>query len=232
MRLLAGPMRVGLQRDRSARLHVGDAIGAVIETGIGGVGVEARAPAIGLGVLFEARAFQMRRDEFVLAEIVVGEGDAVRREDQRLGIGRVDLQDAAIAFARGDARARMLADFPGQDRVVGDDRLAVAPIRVRLDAEGDFHAFLAVGQGHALGAAVFDGRQFHAHKANELPILVVGRHRPAGHAEHVALGRHRIDHRMEGRGELRQADRQFVLGFGREGQSEQGEGDEGGDTHP
>ena len=214
-RLVPIPGRVRLQHHVAAGFDLGDAVGAEAEAGVGRVGVEGAAVAVLGRVVLEDFAFQVGRQKADAAGVGVVELYAIDVDTVGLGVDHVYGGDDFVGLAVGDAGSRVLAEFPGEDHVVGGDRGAVAPGGVGMDPVGDGDALAAVFAGLGNGAAVPDGRQLGAEHAGQLPIVVVDRDRPQGHGQDVALGQHRIDQGMERRGELRDADSQLAGRRGR-----------------
>ena len=224
--LLAPPGRIALQHHIGSRDLLGDAVGAEVKARIGGVGVEYGAVLV-LGRFGELRPVEMGGDQAEAVDVVVIEGDPVEVQGKGLGVLDVDLEDAPVKLAGGDAAPGMASDLVGEQHVGGADRRLIAPNRARADGVGDGDTLLAVRQILGHGEPVLDRRQLGAEHADQLPVLVVDRERPARHGQHVGLGQHRIDVGMEGRRELGHADDELVLarGPGRRGQGE-GEGGE------
>ncbi len=226
--LLAPPVRILVQHDMRAAHHLGDAVGAGIKAGIGRIGVVERLVLVLRGV-GEGRPFQMRGQDVEAGHVVVVERDPVDMQDEGLFVDRVDLEDAAEAFGAADPRHGILADLPGEDHVLGGDGLAVAPARGGVERHAQRDTFLSLRQVFQLGAPVLEGRNLGAHQAGELPILVVGHHRPPRHAQDVGLGHHGVDHGVEGRRELRDADGELLVRrrlratFARESEGEKGQ---------
>ncbi len=138
----------------------------------------------------------------------------------------LDPVDAAVELVGLHARLLGAPDLPGEDDVLGGDRLAVAPDEFGLERVGDGHAWGAVGRGLVLGRARLERRQFRAQKTGQRPIRVVGRDGPPRHAGDVGLGQHGIEAGMQGRRVLRDADHQPFLRRGLGG----GRREQGGDA--
>ena len=165
----------------------------------------------------------MRRQQAEVVDAVVVEGDPVDVHDEGLVVDHVDRGDAAVELGVADAALRMAADLVGEQHVVGGHRRAVAPGGVGLDRVGERDAVAAVVLLLDHRLAVLERRQLGAEHADQLPVGVVGGERPLRHAEDVALGRHGIDVRVEGRGELGDPDHQLIPGGARAARQAEGE---------
>ena len=209
-RRFAPPGRVALQLDGGARLHADHPVRPEPEAGIGAVGVEGGPVPVFGRVRVEIGAVDMggkHKD----ADIVVVEGHPVQMQGEPAVVMDFQFQDAPEEFRRGDARLRVLADLDGEGHVPRRHRRAVAPARIRADGVGDRDALLALRRRLAHRPAVLDGRKLDTEHADEPPLRVVNGKGTHAHRERIALRQHRIDQRMQGRGELGHADDQPVL---------------------
>ncbi len=207
---LAPPGGVALEHDGAARHDPRDPVGAEGEPRIGRVGIEKGAVAVGGRVRLEDLALEMCRQDPEVVDGVVVEVELLVVNDEGLVVDRIDLPDPPIELGVGDAALLVPADLPGEEHVLRRDRDAVAPGRLGLERIGERHADLAVGCRLTDGALVLQGRQLGAEHADEVPTLVVDRERPLRHAQHIGLGRHRIDVGVEVARELGDADDELV----------------------
>ncbi len=154
----------------------------------------------------------MGRQQIEIVDALVVAGSLVDMQGEGLVVLHVDRGDALVKLRTGDAGFRMPADLPGEEHVLRRHRRAVAPDRFRPDRVGQRDTVLAVGGFLRHRRALFDIGQFGAQHADQLPVGVVDRERSPRHGQHIALGQHRIDVRVEIAGELADADHQFVAG--------------------
>ena len=105
IRLRSRPAGVALEDDMRAGHDLGDAIGPVIEAGIGRVGVVARVEAV-LRRIGESGLLEMRRQDRNRGGVRIVEGDAVEGKREGLRVLDLDLHDAAVGFGIGDADLR------------------------------------------------------------------------------------------------------------------------------
>ena len=204
----APPGVVARQHDVGAGDQLDHLVGSEGEARVGRVGVEGGAVAVGRRVGLEDRPLDVRGQDFQARGGEV-EGDAVEVQREGLVVDHLDRKDAPEGFEVADPGLGVAADLPGEHHVGAGHRLAVAPPRPGMDLVGDRDALFAVGQRLRHRQAVLDGRQLGAQHADQPPVLVVGGERTPGHGQHVGLGQHGVDQRVEGRGKLGDADAQL-----------------------
>ena len=203
-------MRVRFQQDVRAGDKFGDPIGAVIEARVSRIGVVTGAQPI---FRWRRKGFplDMGRQQHEILDRRIVEGQFVDVQREGLLILDVDCTDAAIQLGVADPALRVAADFVGEPHIGGRHRHAVCPLRIGTDRVGQIDALLAIRQIDGDCEPIGDRRQFRAQQTGELPFRVVDSERPQGHSEHVALGCHHIDVRVQRRRELGNADRQCLV---------------------
>ena len=138
VRRLAPPGRVRLEHDVRAGRDLGDAIGTEVEAGVGRVGVEGGALAVGRGIGSKAGRSRCAGSEPEVVDRVVVEGQPRSTCIVKVLSSITSIcQDAPVELGVADAALRMPADLLGEQHVVGGDGRAVAPGRLRADGVGD-----------------------------------------------------------------------------------------------
>ncbi len=201
--------------------ELGEPVGPRPQRTLGGRGLVGRALRI-FARRRERLGLDVRGQQAIAGEVVVVERQAVDVQDERLGVFLLDLEDAAVEFARNHAAARMLLHRVGEGHVLRRHRRAVAPGGAGADLHGDGHALPAVAEIDFAGEAVLEGGHVRAEQADEVPVRVVRHQRALAEREHVVAHELRAGERVQARGKRRKADRERLarLGGGRRGHRE------------
>ena len=203
IRRVTRPFRVALQHDLAALLDGGDAVGAVIQPGIGRIAVvQAALDILARAVRgVEHRLLQMRRQQLAqLIELVVG---FAQMHHRRLRIHHIHPRDARPGPGVGEAAIRVAPDAGGEGEVRRAQRRPVAPGQPGTEPPSHRHA-LALRHHAAIG----DAGKLGAQQAAEMAVGIERHHRTVAEAQYVELARIRIDRRVQGRRERRHADHQ------------------------
>ena len=154
----------------------------------------------------------MRRKQLQTVDAGVVAGPLVYVQRKFLVAVNVDACDPAKRLRITDARMFVTSDLPGKEYIFRCDRCAVAPFRLGKQLIGNCNPRFPVGRRFIHRGSSRQVRQRLAHHANEVPVLIENRDRPAGEGQHVGLGQHTVNQRIEIRRELADPDYEFLRG--------------------